>query len=482
MIMKVSAKNCSFFRKEVGPMKAKILIIGLLALSIFFVSVQTSDAEIQRGSDTADLELWRAMEIAEQNNPLLKGSEIEKEKSDLDVKIAAGKKYPKVDFWAGTTISEYPSTVIPIREVGVFPPLDTTVTRFGVELSVPLYTGGKIEAEKVSAQKTSEAASEDNKQRRQDLLYSVVSVFSRSLYFGDMKEVSAKRIRALEDQERSMKLLLNEGRIPKLDLLRLQTQLSQARHDKIAIEKAEKDALSLLGTLTGKESPVGSVSAIPVNAELGALEELEKSDVLESSHEVRKSYLLSEAYDARSQAVRGEIRPQLSLFGRGTGNMGGDSEVYDDWQAGLQVTIKIWDGNISKNRIKKSLLDIKKAKLDLENVRNQTLNEAREASTAVLEAGSKIKTSLKQNEEAEEALRIEKLRYETGESTITDLLSAESELWAAEASLKKAYYEKIASEANVLRILGKLHPERMRFSKDNSTDQKKMEEKDEVIR
>jgi len=155
--------------------------------------------------------------------------------------------------------------------------------------------------------------------------------------------------------------------------------------------------------------------------------------------------------------------PQVFLFGRGTGSMGSDSEIYDDWQTGLQVTIKMWDGQVSKNKIKKSVLDIERAKLELDQARNNVMNEAREASGAVVEAGSKMQTARKQTEEAKEALRIEKLRYETGESTITDLLSAESELWESAANVNKAYYEKIASEANVLRILGKLSPKRMRL-------------------
>ena len=463
-------------------MRLKITIINIVLLSLMLTSGKAF-AGVAEGILPANVELWEAMKMAEENNPSLKGSNIERQKRDIDVNIAEGMRSPKIDLWANTSLSEYPSTVVPIREVGVFPPLDTHITRFGVELNIPLYTGGKLQAEKVSAQKTSAAASEEYKQNRQNLLYSVVSVFSRSLYFRDMKEASAKRISALEDNESSLKQLLREGRIPKLDLLRLQTQLSQARHDHITLDQEEKDTLSLLGTLTGNQYPFASVAGIPANAELGALDEIEKSDVLESSHAVKKSSLLSEAYYARSQAVKGDTMPQISLFGRGTGSMGGDSEIYDDWQAGLQVTVKMWDGYVTKNRIKKSLLDIEKAKLELDQVRNQTMSEAREASGAVREAGSKIKTALIQNEEAKEAFRIEKLRYETGESTITDLLSAESELWTAEAGLNKAYYEKIASEANVLRILGKLSPEMMRFSQDKGINIKgKKPEKDEVVR
>ncbi|NLD06074.1 MAG: TolC family protein [Synergistaceae bacterium] len=463
-------------------MKTKILIASLLILSFFIALPQTANADGSKKSETVGLELWKAMEMAEQNNPGLKGSNVEREKSEIDVKIAEGMKSPKIDIWGTTTLSDQPYTVIPIREAGVFPPLDRHITRFGVELNIPLYTGGKLEAERMSAQKVSAAAYENNKQDRQDLLYSVVSVFSRSLYFRDLKEASSKRILALEDGERVLLLLLREGRIPKLDLLRLQTHLSQARHDHIVLDQAEKDSLSLLGTLTGNPDPVISIVEIPTETDLGAFDEIEQTDILANNHALKRSLLLSEASYAKSQAVKGETKPQLSFFGRGTGSFGSDAELYDDWQAGLQVTLKVWDGHVSKNRIKKSLLDIEKARLDLDQTRNQTLNEAREALGAVREAGSKIITANKQSEEAKEALRIERLIYETGESTITDLLSAESELWIASANKSKAYYEKIASEANVLRILGELSPERMRFTAKESFYNKKISAKDEVVR
>ena len=469
-------------RKEVELMKINSTIVGILMLLFVFVNSGAANTAGTQSVTGGSIELWKAMEMAENNNPGLKSSHIETEKSDLDVKIAAGMKSPKVDLWGNTSFSDQPSMVIPIREIGSLPPLDRNITRFGVDLNIPLYTGGKLEAEKVSAQKTAAATSEGYKQLRQDLLYNVVSVFSRSLYFKDLKEASIKRIRALEDEERSLSLLLREGRIAKLDLLRLQSHLSQAKHDHIVLDQTERDALSRLGTLTGSSSPFEGVTKIPLDVELGALNEIEKTNVLENSHAVKKSSLLSEAYFAKSKAIAGETRPQLSLFGRGMGSIGSDTKLYDDWQTGLMVTIKLLDGSVSKNKIKKSLLDVEKTKLDLDQIQNQTLNEARDASGAVREAGSKALTAKKQSEEAKEALRIEKIRYDSGESTITDLLSAESELWTAAANTSRAYYEKIAFEANVLRILGKLSPDRLRFGTKENFNDKKMPAKVEVVK
>ena len=164
-------------RKEVELMKINTTIVGILMLIFVFANPCAASTAGTQSVTAGSIELWKAMEMAENNNPGLRSSHIDTQKSDLDVKIAAGMKSPKVDLWGNTTFSDQPSMVIPIREIGSLPPLDRNITRFGVDLNIPLYTGGKLEAEKVSAQKTAAATSEGYKQLRQDLLYNVVSVF-----------------------------------------------------------------------------------------------------------------------------------------------------------------------------------------------------------------------------------------------------------------------------------------------------------------
>ncbi|NCB94826.1 MAG: hypothetical protein EOM40_20100, partial [Clostridia bacterium] len=69
-------------------MKRKILIAVLLLLSITLITQGAAAAEPAEKPETTGLELWRAMELAEQNNPGLKSSNIEREKSEIDIKIA----------------------------------------------------------------------------------------------------------------------------------------------------------------------------------------------------------------------------------------------------------------------------------------------------------------------------------------------------------------------------------------------------------
>jgi outer membrane protein TolC len=53
-------------------------------------------------------------------------------------------------------------------------------------------------------------------------------------------------------------------------------------------------------------------------------------------------------------------------------------------------------------------------------------------------------------------LRIETLRYRSGGSVITDLLSAETAYWDAVASRYQAGYELVISEARLLKAKGTL--------------------------
>ena len=301
------------------------------------------------------------------------------------------------------------------------------------------------------------------------------------MYFKDMKNASKKRIAALENEDKSLQLLLKEGRISKLDLLRLQAHLSQATHDHIILDQSEKNSLSLLGTLAGSRAPITDLEPLPFGTTFVVFDTVDEREVLECSHVVRKFSLLSEASQSKFKAALSETKPKVSIFGRAIGSAGGsDFELYDDWQTGLRVMFRLWDGSVTKNKVKKSVLDIEMTKLELEEIQNQTLDKARKAEGALREASSKIKVALRQRKEAEESLRIEKLRYEAGENTINDLLSIESELWDAEANLNRSYYEKIITEASILSIFGRLTPERMRYPLNGNVNEK-MSEKDEVV-
>lgn len=441
-------------------MKHKFLT-GVLAtvFMLLFCLPQMAPAATE-GPEDLELNLRQAMELAETNNPSLRKVLLEIRKWDLETAIAKGSRMPHLDLYGSTTFSDYPAMVTSIRGPGVFPPLDTHITRFELVMTLPLYSGGKLQSAEALARNGLQASEEDYHGRRQDLLFNIVTVYGKSLHFRRLSEATGKRIQALEKEESLLKQRFEQGRAARLDLIRLQSHLSQARHEALVLAQGEADSLSLLGTMTGSPEPVESVRDI----EYLHFPEIDSISIPEDfpadNPDVLKSEALHAVAEAKAEMARGDTMPQVGLFGKALASSGQNGDIYDDWQVGIQVNIPIWDASVRRNRFEQALLESEQAKLLREETLNQVLAEAREATGDFLKALSRLETASQQTMESEEVLRIEKLRYETGESTITDLLSAESALWVAVANNHQASYDLIVGRARIMRVLGALDPER----------------------
>src|SRR5581483_5478822 len=96
---------------------------------------------------------------------------------------------------------------------------------------------------------------------------------------------------------------------------------------------------------------------------------------------------------AQQRITRGERLPSVSVVGRYAERAGADSEYFNDWNVGVQLSVPILDGGV---------------------------RHARE------EAEARVQVTEHSVAESAEALTIERLKYKQGVGVITDLLNAES--------------------------------------------------------
>ncbi|PWB59607.1 MAG: TolC family protein, partial [Nitrosomonadales bacterium] len=377
----------------------------------------------------------------------------------LEQDIARSQHLPKVDLNAAYTRYAYPTFVTPIREAGIFPPMDRDIANIGLALNLPLYSGGKLVAGEALAAHNRDASIQALRASGQDLLFNVAATFTKALHFRQLGKVLDARVKALQQEERDIGLRMREGRAARLELLRLQTQLSQARYDKVSVTQGEKDALSLLAALLGEGGPAPSL------AELGAtapLLPLSPEEALDRARRQRPDLLrldaMGKAAEQKTAIARGERLPQISLVAKAQESSGSNWKGYDDWQMGVQLSLPVFDGAIRQRRVDQASLEQRQNALQQEDARNRTASEVEQAFGALSEAHARLEAAAQGEKEASEALRIETLRYHSGENTITDLLGAETALWAATASRLQAGYDITASQARLLRAMGELAP------------------------
>ena len=415
-------------------------------------------ASAAQGADA--LSLPQAMTRALATNPAIRSGQVELEKQALEKDIASGQRLPKVDLNAGYTRYAYASLVTPLRQPGVFPPMDRDIVNIGIALSLPLYTGGKLVAGESLAEHNSEAASESLRGAEQDLLFNVTSTFTKALHLRDLHKSATARIKTLEAEETHIAQRLAQGRAAKLELIRLQTQLSQARHDLLVIGQGERDALSLLAVLLGEPSQLPPLADIaPTSVALPVSRDDALAKAMVRHPDLRRARALSMAAADKLNIAAGEQKPQINLMAKAQETAGGDLRGYDDAQIGVQMTLPLFDGSIRKNRLSQARLERRRSELLVEETANKLVSDIEQATGAVAESRARAEVASQGENEAGEALRIEGARYQAGESTITDLLGAETALWSARVNRMQASYDLITSQARVLRAIGELSPD-----------------------
>lgn len=409
------------------------------------------------------LTLWGAMERAVQFNPALKSQQVEVSKQTLEQDIAHGQRLPRIDLDTTYTRYAYPSLVTPIREAGVFPPMDRDIANIGLALKLPLYSGGKLVAGEALAAHNREASAQVLRASGQDMLFNVVATYTKALHFRQLGKVLDARIKALEQEEKDIGLRIQEGRAARLDLIRLQTQLSQARYDKLSITQGEKDALSLLASLLGESGSAVILSDLGVTApSLPVSREAALSRALQQRPDILQLDAMGKAAQEKTAIARGDRLPQVDLVARAQESAGSDWKGYDDSSIGVRLSLSLFDGAIRKRRVEQARLGQRQNTLLQEDVRNRVASEIEQAFGALDESHGRLETATQGETEASEALRIETLRYRSGENTITDLLGAESALWSATASRLQAGYDITVSQARLLRATGELAPDSFR--------------------
>lgn len=406
------------------------------------------------------LTLAQAVESALRSSPALRGQAFAVERQTLEKEIARGRRLPEVGLNAGYTHHAYPTLVTPIREAGQFPPFDEDIANLGVSLRLPLYAGGRLVAGETLAGHARKAAAEGLRLSHQDLIFNVTATYTKALQLKHLGEALAQRITSLETQERQSARKVDEGTAAPLELIRVQTQLSEARHERVSVQQGEQDALTLLGVLMGTQG------ALPPLAEVGPLAIQVPASVEEGVAAARRNNPELLRLEAEQRAAgdrvaiaRGERLPQVDLVGGAQETSGSDWNGQSDWQVGVQVGMPLYDGGVRSNRVAQAQIDQHRAREALQQATDDVVVDVRQAFGSLETARSRVALAQQREREAAEALRIETMRYQSGASTVTDLLSAESAHWAAIADRMQAEYDVTVSQVRLAKAMGELRLE-----------------------
>jgi outer membrane protein len=418
------------------------------------------EAPLSPGSSTADrqikipeeeLTLQLAIETALENNPEVAARNWDVTAAEARRDHASGARLPRLGVVGQYNHHMDEQRLLSARrdgEPGIF---TRDVVSSDLVLSVPIFTAGRLDNEVKAAELLRQAASQRLARSREELVFSVSSVFYSILSQRYVIESLLFSRKTLEEHVKRIDALVAAKKAAKVDRMRTDVRLADIEQKLVR----EKNLLSvqqrILANLLGLKG--SDVELLPS----GELEPQEKYPVpnldaaLSSAWKSRGDYKAArsslEAQAKKVDSARSGHWPTVSVQGKYGGRFavgsptGGGDEQVDAGQVGLMLEVPLFEGGQVDANIREQQAGLHAAR---ERLRLLNLQVRLEVESALLdvqsfrERASAIRKSIVQ---AKESLRIEQQKYNLGKGTIVDVLEAQAALLESETT-----YYRVLSE------------------------------------
>lgn len=422
---------------------------------LFFLCILIASGTACGEMNETSFTLSEAIEFAIKNNPRIISSGIDAEIGSYGVSMAKAGKMPRINFNSGMTRYRYAAPITPISgspAAGAgFPSFDRNIYDFGLSFILPLYRGGRLDTGVTIAEMKKNIADDMLRMERQDIIYNLTIVYFKIYQLQELLKASEASVSQLEAHKKNVEMFLKAGTVPRVELLKTHVELAHAKQNVLTIKNSLDSAYELLKTLMG-------ISDINKKISVAAGENLIENRIA-SEEAFNKAFSQRPDYAAVLKKLRiagenvrfsrGKRLPDVYVTGEYIDRSGDELKFKENWNLALRLSVPIFDGGLIRTEISKEKKEMEKARESERLLRLDIIRNIKDSYLNMENAEKKIEVSMKVIEEAEENLRIEVLRYETGTGTSTEVIDAQTALLRAETDYLQAAYEKNIAVASL---------------------------------
>jgi len=432
-------------------MKSKICF-SLFIFEILFFSIVPADISY------ADvLTLPEGLRLATENNRLVRITQREEAVSEADTLIAQSRLLPTINAsLTQTFLAHQPEAIFGLQ---IVPMSEKDYLSYNLNIQQTLYDFRGNASRYESSKLILETKKMDTKRIKNLVCLDLAFIYFDLLESEKMILVAAKEAERLESHLRDAKNLYDEGVITKNDLLQAEVRLSDARQRLVAVRNLR----------TINVSRLNNAMAIPLKTDVQVMDVKENpSDSLltldmekawehaeEQRPEIQIADTILKALDMEEVTKRSEYYPKFFMQG-GYDFIENRYQIHEgNWSLTAGISLNLFSGGSTKAGVTK----IKQQRLKLFEQKNKLIDEIKlEVEKYILHlktAREKITVTKDAVSQAEENLRINRIRYGEGVGTATEVLDAVTLLTIAETNLYKSIYDSKRAEAGLLYSMGK---------------------------
>ncbi len=275
-----------------------------------------------------------------------------------------------------------------------------------------------------------------NLERRKEVVIYTVSNIYFNINSLDKLIVSLETMhKTTSELQRRIKLYLKEGKVAKIDLLKINVRLAEIEDE---IAQLESKRIYLLGLLA-EEMGYKKKLKISKNMKLFAVDvnKLSVTSALNAALQNREDLagyrnLVKSSYFGLKSSKRAYL-PEIKAFGgvgefSGTSSdakFSGDNRWEDNYWCGVKVSFPIFDSGLRKGNILKAKGEYSSRKAEETKILLGIYKDVRKSLADIIFSQKRLNLASASQREAKEALRLEQLKYKEGKGVINDVLDAE---------------------------------------------------------
>ncbi len=335
---------------------------------------------------------------------------------------------------------------------------------YGITATQPLYRPGNL-ATYNQGQKQLLIADATLQAAEQDLIVRLSQAYFDVLASKDSLTLVKAQKTAVAEQLASAKRNFEVGTSTITDANEAQARFDLSRAQEIAAENDLRVKQLALNTLVGKSDvqPFG----IRPGTKLPDLKDRDMNQWVDTSQQahptVRSAQMALDVAALENDKSRAGHKPTVDGFlsSTNTANVAGSALSTSDTrslsnQAGFTLTIPLFAGFATENRLKQTLALEEKARIDLENARRTVAQATRSAYLGVVSGLGSVSAFEAAEKSSQSALDSNKLGYQVGVRINIDVLNAQSQLFQTKKDLAAARYSVLLGQLRLRQANGSL--------------------------
>jgi outer membrane protein len=408
-------------------------------------------------SELPILTLQEGLKIVTQEARLIRIAALNEDIARSETRLARSRLLPSVNAYVRQTFLAYqPGARFGPQEVYTS---ERSFLSYGVNLYQTIYDfGGDISLYNASKKAVS-ITENDTRKIRNLISFEFTKAYLDLLEIEKLINVAEREVESLEAHLKDAIALFEEGMSTKNERLEIEVRLSDARQRLLSLKNQRSLYVSRINSLIMRPLDTDfRTREVEISVSVG-LEAHELSSAYKVAEELRPEIKAIdneiEVLRLREKAKASEYYPRLFLQ---TGYEYTENRYTlheDNWSLVFGLTVNLFSGGSTSSEIAR----LRAQQSQLLEERKRLIDDIRlEVKRYFIElknAADRLEVTQRAISQAEENLRINKIRFEEGAGKSTDVLDAIALLSLAETNYYRARYEYLRAKAGLLYAMGK---------------------------